>query len=158
MICDYKKLCEALSRRFGGQYTALVRLHPRTKDVLMNTIQAPYAFDVTDYPDIQMLMVVSDLGITDYSSWIYDFVLTRRPGFLYATDKSSYVQRTGFVYPMEATPFPISEDFETLLNNISEFDEAVYEAKVEDFLKDKVCVDDGHAAERVADWLDEQMG
>ena len=46
--------------------------------------------DATGYAAMQELLVAADAGITDYSSWIYDYLLGGRPGFLFAPDKAAY--------------------------------------------------------------------
>ena len=59
-----------------------------------------------NYSDIQELMVSSDALITDYSSCIYDFMLSRKPGFIYATDADKYNNGRGLYYSLTSTPFP----------------------------------------------------
>ena len=103
-------------------------------------------------------MVVADAFITDYSSCIYDYVLTRRPGFIYATDISQYNNERGFYYPLEQTPFPISTNNKELLKNIENFDENLYLKKIDQFLLEKGCIDDGHASERIAEKIAQIMG
>ena len=90
---------------------------------------------------MQELLAVADAGITDYSSWAYDYVLTRRPLFIYATDLDQYDQGRGFYYPLTETPFSISQNTDELSEN--------NQARIDDFLAKKECVDDGHASERI---------
>lgn len=94
-------------------------------------------------------MAAADVGITDYSSWIYDFMLTRRPCFIYASDMSQYNHQRGFYYPLEETPFPLATTNEELQYNIVQFNEELYCNKVEKFLEEKGCMEDGHACERI---------
>ena len=114
--------------------------------------------DVTGYPDMQELMTIADIAITDYSSWIYDFVLQRRPGFIFATDIELYNNERGFCYPLETTPFAIATNNEQLMQNVLAFDQDAYLEKVEEFLQDKGCMEDGHASERTVDKVLEMMG
>lgn len=58
------------------------------------------------YPDIQELLAAAQVVITDYSSCIFDFLLTVRPGFLFVPDLEHYDQERGFYYKLEETPFP----------------------------------------------------
>ena len=103
------------------------------------------------YPDMQQLMAATDIGITDYSSWAYDYILTRRPMFLYCPDLSYYEGGRGFYYPIETTPFPISKDQDEMIAQIAAFDNNEYLNKVEAFLEDKGCYEEGKASERSAD-------
>jgi len=151
---DFTGLREALAERFGGTWKILVRLHPTVRKMAGKYLKAHSdVIDVTVYPDIQELMMVSDAAITDYSSWIYDFVLTGRPGFLYAPDIHDYEGERGFYYPLSSTPFPLAATDIELSRNIRSFDEAAYRDRVEKFLKDKGCMEDGHASERVVEQL-----
>lgn len=153
---NYDALAAALGRRFGGEWMVLIRLHGKTQDTWLNHVGGVIA-DVTDYPDIQELMLVSDVGITDYSSWIFDYVLTRRMGIIYATDIETYNNVTGFYYPLEETPFPICQNNDEVLAAVEGFEEAAYRERVEAFLQEKQCVDDGHSGERAAAWLNDLL-
>lgn len=159
---DPEPLIQTLHKRFGGNWKILVRLHPTARKVAQNAAllnrDADYLLNATSYPDIQDLMVVADAFITDYSSCIYDYVLTRRPGFIYATDISQYNNERGFYYPLEQTPFPISTNNKELLKNIENFDENLYLKKIDQFLLEKGCIDDGHASERIAEKIAQIMG
>ena len=85
-------------------------------------------------------------------------MLTRRPVFLFATDVQEYDAKRGFYYPPEATPFPLAKDNAQLTKNIDAFDEAVYLPKIEAFLKENGCMEDGNASKRVADLIQEIVG
>lgn len=159
---DYKKLTDSLAERFGGEFVALIRMHQRTKDVMMDggeydDVLGKILFDVTDYPDIQELMLVTDVGITDYSSWIYDYVNIRRPGFIFATDLDRYNNNTGLYYPLEETPFPVCRSSEELCQKAAAFDMELFQKRTEEFLTEKQAVDDGHSAERIVDWIEQLL-
>lgn len=155
----YLELLTHMQARFGGEWVALVRLHPQIADMTEEIIPlSPDVIDVTEYMDMQELLAASDCLITDYSSCAFDFMLTRRPVFLYATDIQEYDTVRGFYYPLESTPFPLAHDHAELLKNIDAFDEAAYLPKVEGFLQEKGCVEDGQASERVANLIREIVG
>ncbi len=107
-------------------------------------------YDVMMYPDIQELMLVADAGISDYSSWMYDFVNTKKPGFLYTKDLDIYRERTGFAYPIEESPFKICMNNDELMEAVRTFDEKEYVREIDKFLEDKKSVDDGKSAGRAA--------
>ncbi|MGN0483273.1 MAG: CDP-glycerol glycerophosphotransferase family protein [Lachnospiraceae bacterium] len=152
---DYEKAAKALEKRFGGRWKMWIRMHPRMKTFAKQVIpQADFICDVTEYPDIQELLLAADVVITDYSSCIFDFLLTKKPGFLYATQADSYDASRGLYYPLTETPFPIASTNEKLEEQILSFDETVYQKKVDAFLKGKGSCEDGHAAERVAGLID----
>lgn len=146
-------LLASLAARFGGEWAFLVRYHINDRRLRDGIPEPEGVIDATDYPDMQELMVATDVLVTDYSSCIYDFVFTGRPGFIYARDLEEYDTIRGFYYPIETTPFPIARTSEALCAAVRAFDEAKYRAGVEAFLKGKGCVEDGHATERVVDLI-----
>ena len=101
--------------------------------------------------------MVTAVGITDYSSWIYDYVLTRRPGFIFATDLERYNTNTGLYYPLEETPFPVCQSHGQLIEKIEKFDNDLFLKRVEEFLDEKQSVDDGSSAKRIVDWIQTLM-
>ena len=150
----------ALRKRFGGEWKLLLRYHDNDKggEAGKNTVKSCDVIDVTKYPDMQSLLAFTDVGITDYSSWIYDYVLLRKPGFLFAMDRSKYDNERGFYFRLEDTPFPGATDSDELEESILSFDEELFRKRVTEFLSDKGCMDDGDASVRIADQVMEWTG
>lgn len=149
---DYGRLKQSMEGRFGGEWQILMRMHPRMKEYA-DAVRGDGCMDVTDYPDIQELLAAADAVITDYSSAVFDFLLTGRPAFLYATDYSAYEQMRGLYYPLEKAPFPLASDNRQLAEKIASFDGEAYRAKVKEFLEGKRSVEDGNAAKRVSELI-----
>lgn len=150
------QIVQALGDRFGGSWRMVVRLHPRMQGTAEHVCDMKNADHVVtkNYPDIQELLAASQVVITDYSSCIFDFLFTDRPGFIYAPDVEAYNNERGFYYPLEETPFPIAEDNEQLIQNVRAFDENSYRRNVKEFIAGKGCVEDGQAAVRVAELVE----
>lgn len=151
---DYTRALAAARKKFGGNWSMLVRLHHRMhelRDIFFPSDTS--VIDASDYPDMQELLVAADMVITDYSSCIYDFLLTRRPGFIYAPDMQKYSNGRGLCYPLQETPFPLATDNSELERNIIEFNTESYKANVEIFLKKKGSLDDGHASQRTVELI-----
>lgn len=151
---DFYGLKSALEARFGGTWCILYRLHFAAKKE-KGFKHPKFVIDVSNYEDIQDILLVCNAGVTDYSSWICDFVLTRRPAFFFAADLEEYYTERGFYFPLDSTPFPVAQNNRELINNIRNFDSEAYQASCEAFLADKGCIEDGHAAERVVKKLKE---
>ncbi len=151
---DREKILQSLTKRFGGQWIFALRNHPRfaaNADLGVKCgDDAAEMVDVTDYADIQELLAAADAVLTDYSSAIFDFALTGRPGFLLVEDYEAYRDLRGLYYPPEESPFPVAYSQQELLTQIERFDEEIYRQKTEAFLQEKGSVEDGQAAERVA--------
>ena len=163
---DYDGLNEALHERFGGKWVILARFHYRIWNEvkkLFRDLDNPYAafsagshplrvINATDYPDIQELAACTDVAITDYSSWICEYMVTRRPGFMFATDLQTYQEKDRpFFFPLTDLPFPVAYTSEELFENIRNFDNEKCVRRCDEFLKRMGSVDDGHAAERTVD-------
>ena len=145
---------ERLLDTLGHKWVIITRMHDRMKGIVEKIFNYDdRVINASSYPDIQELMVAADAMITDYSSGIFDFLLTKRPGFIFATDIETYNTDRGFYFPLEATPFPIARNNDELIYNISHFNQDAYNAKVEAFLADKGSCEDGNASKRVVDFM-----
>lgn len=158
-MIDYEGLRVALAERFGGNWVVLSRLHFKTIKQLKIRNWPEGVVNANDYPDIQEILTVADVGITDYSSWICEYLLTKRPGFMFATDIDEYQKdQRGFYYRLETMPYPVARSNEELIAAIRGFKSEGFEEKCEAFLKDKGCMDDGLAAKRTVDKMLELLG
>ena len=147
---DAKRVKAALENKFGGTWMPMFRYHPNLRG--KSNINLSGVIDITDYVDMQEIITIADLAISDYSSWIYDFVLTDRPGFIYATDIDDYTSRErGLAFPLEITPFPIAKNNDEMIKNIENFDKDRYEVNRKQFVEDRGSVEDGKASLRVVD-------
>lgn len=148
---DYAAVKEALEERFGGEWQIVLRFHNsvrRQSRKWMRTLP-DYVSDATMYGDMQELLLCTEVGVTDYSSWIFDYVLGKKPGFIVEMGLEQYEQARGFYYPLESTPFPIAKDFKELCKRIRNFDEKKYQDDIVTFLEARGCMEDGHASERI---------
>ncbi len=149
---DYNRLHEALVKRFSGDWVILVRYHFRLKNTKIPKKYENTVINVTNYPDMQELLCVTDFGITDYSSWICDYVITKRPGFLYTTDIEKYIDtERGFYHTLDYYPFPICKNNDELYNKIINFDDKKYLKDVNSFLRKVNCYEKGDASKKVVD-------
>ncbi len=154
---DFAMLRKALSSRFGKEVSILVRAHRKDKGKWPEIEKAEGVLNASGYSEITELMVASDVGITDYSSWIFDYLLLGKPGFLYAPNADAYQEQRGLSYPLEETPFPVAHSMEGLLGNIAAFDEAEYQKKAKAFLEGKGCMEKGTACEALVRHFCQEM-
>ena len=91
----------------GDNWHILTRTH-RYEDGQSNiSIKGSATTSANDYPDVQELLCVADLLITDYSSIIWDYSLLMKPCCLYAPDVEEYLATTGFYVDIHQWPFPL---------------------------------------------------
>ena len=152
---DFAALTSRLGSKFGGSWEVLVRTHNSNKgksDSWLTGLPA-YCHNASSYPDMQELLMVSDAGLTDYSSWILDYVITKKPGFLIGSNLDQYEKTRGFYHDFEDTPFELATCNQQLMENIAAFDASSYEAKIEKFFQKCELMDDGKASARIADFV-----
>lgn len=149
---EFDKLISCCERKFNREFVVLTRLHPHIAKNL-NLSDSNYVYNASAYPDIQELMLAASIAITDYSSWIYDFLLLKRPGFLYATDSVDYLKQRELYFPLNSTPFPLAENMQELMENIQNFNFECFSLAVDDFLNKAKCTDRGGASNQVAKFI-----
>ena len=152
---DWSRIMPTISRMFGGEsVSVLVRMHPNLIGKVETSHLVAYdgVHDATRYHDMQELLSVADMLITDYSSSMFDFAMQGRPCLLYATDADAYDR--GFYFNLRELPFPLAENEEQLVATIEGFDHEAYAAHLNAFFTDSVGLkEEGHAAEALAEWM-----
>ena len=125
---DHLRLIKTCEKKFGGEFVSFVHLHPNVANKFEELeYDNKKIFNATYYPDMQELIAVADVMISDYSSAIVDFSLSRKPAFRYATDAFSYQNERGGYFDMRTGyPFPISTNNDELEACISDFNEKEY--------------------------------
>lgn len=80
-----------------------------------------YMANVTSYPNIDELMCVSDVLITDYSSILFDFSLLEKPIILFQYDLGIYMRDRGLYLNPSSLGIPVfftsQEVFEKLITS-----------------------------------------
>lgn len=146
------RACEA---RFGGEWSALIRLHPNIASLSAGLF--PYdgdkIVDATAYPDMQELLAGIDLLITDYSSSMFDYALSGKPCIQFALDIESYAKERNFYFPLDALPFPLARSNEELEHLIHTYDQPQWSERWTQFQADNGICEDGKAASRCAEWI-----
>lgn len=157
---DWARLLDACRTRFGGDWTLLVRLHPSV-DALSAGLFAYDGVQILDaslYDDIQELLCASEMVITDYSSVMFDFALTGRPCFQFATDIAAYRKDRDFYFPLQELPFPLAESNEALEQTVLGYDRAEAAERWTRFAEKFGIQEDGGASVRCADLILRRMG
>lgn len=147
---NYDKLLEALFNKFGGDWKLAIRLHPKLRN---KEIDVTNALNLTNYPDMQELLYAADVVITDFSSLMWDFSLTKRPCFLYADDIDEYERTRGFYMPSKLWPYPIARNNEELIKNIETFNLEKYQKDVEKHHEECGSYEKGTACESILNMI-----
>ncbi len=127
----------------------LFKMHPFVK----NRLNIPreyeeYFVDVSDFREVNDILFVTDILISDYSSLVYEFAVFKRPMLFYAFDLEDYITSRDFYEPYESfVPGKIVESFDDLILALDNKDYQV--EKVVPFLDKHFKYHDGRSSERV---------
>ena len=149
---DTRLLKKVLRKKFGGEWSILIKSHIQMKKKIIAALYDPDdVINVTAYPDMQELLVAADILISDYSSCLPEFVISKRPSFIYAPDIDKY--EDGFYYDLSVLPSPLAFDNGDLANNILNFDYELYRSRADKFLSKMGYQDDGASCERIINFI-----
>lgn len=148
---DYDRLLGSLQSRFGGEWVVLLRQHYFVEGC---GTSHPAVIEVSRYEDMQELILCSDCMISDYSSCMWDYILTGKPCFVYAEDLQTYLDEDrSFFIPIENWPYPVAADVDALCRIVETFDEAAYAAKIRTHLEAFGSFDRGTACRELTEQL-----
>lgn len=147
---NFTELRQSLSRKFGGEWTILLRWHQWQMKMLSGTTIPSIVVNATCYPDMQELLMATDVMMSDYSSCIFDAAMRRIPCFIYASDYEEYKKYRGVYYEMEELPFPYAKNNDELEQNVKAFDMEDYLKKWDAFTVRMGLNETGHSAKDIA--------
>lgn len=157
MDLDIENLFNAAYKRFNNKPILLIRAHHAMN--MSSHLKSVDIIDVSDYPDTQELLCSTDILISDYSSTIWDFSLTKKPCFLYCPDLDYYMNDDRGTYtPIETWPGILCRSNEELEQAILNFNEEEYVKKVEKHHADLGSYENGTACEQVCRRIAEVCG
>ena len=146
---------ERFQKEFGETHILLLRLHHLISSQLdISKIKPYFAFDFSAPKyDIQELMLISDILITDYSSVMFDYANLQKPIVFFAYDIELYSQGIRGMYfdLKKEAPGPVVETMDELIKVINGIDVSIkrYVEKQQEF-KLKFCsLENGKASQAV---------
>ena len=80
--------------KLGSDYVLLMRAHYEVSKV-MNIDENEFVKDMTDYPDLNELLIAADILISDYSSVYFDYSITGKPILHFTYDYEKYSRERG---------------------------------------------------------------
>ena len=111
---------EKMRAGLEGEYILLIKLHPAIKlELDLSGESQGFVFDYSDYPDINEMLIITDILITDYSSIPMEFVLLRRKMVFYAYDLEAYKNDNGLWEDYETfVPGPVAKNTDEVIDAI----------------------------------------
>lgn len=87
-------------KELGNEYIVLFRAHHQTTKVL-GIEYNDFVHNVSDYQNVNDLMIAADILITDYSAIAFDYSILGKPILCYAYDYDSYSAKRGMYFDMD---------------------------------------------------------
>ncbi|MCA0163751.1 MULTISPECIES: CDP-glycerol glycerophosphotransferase family protein [Bacillus] len=155
-VLNYDQLYQELN----NEYIFLFKIHPFVK----NQINIPYQYseffyDFSDFREINELLLIADVLITDYSSVCFEFALLQKPMIFFSYDVDEYIRTRDFYYEyFSFIPGPLARTCRELVsivkNNQYEFE------KLDSFVQYFFDELDGQSSKRVVDaiFLEQKEG
>lgn len=146
---DVNRLYEDLNE----EYAIIVKHHPfvNNRSVIQKKYR-DYIIDLSDNSELNDLLFVTDVLITDYSSVVFEASLLDIPMLLYAYDLERYISSRGFYYEYEdMAPGKIVRTYTSLVEAVNQRD--FENDKLEEFKKRFFDDLDGKSSERTVDLI-----
>lgn len=137
-------------QRLNPDKNILVKVHPYAYQ-LASRHQALKQYLVPDEMDANLILGMTDILITDYSSIFFDFMITDKPIIFYAWDHELYSHYRGMYFTDDELPGPILDDIETVGHELQHIGQSsqTYTTKYQTLKNKVVPYDDGHVTERM---------
>ncbi len=140
----------ALKETLGEDWAIIIKLHPFCKERLeFDEKYSDSVIDMSNEDELNDLLFITDLLVTDYSSCIFEASLLNIPMVFYVFDLEEYIRDRDFYYEFDSfTPGKIVKTQSELLSCIKNGD---FEAnKIEAFKNKFFDNTDGKSSQRVA--------
>ncbi|GKG75313.1 MULTISPECIES: CDP-glycerol glycerophosphotransferase family protein [Parabacteroides] len=138
----------------GDGYILLFRAHYEVVQGL-NIQDNDFVREMSAYPQLEDLMIVSDLLISDYSSIFFDYSIMHKPMLCFAYDYEHYTRERGLYFDIREY-LPNAKDENELLLLIQQSDTTIKNKGVERFQKTFVTVF-GNASRRSLDIIADNL-
>ena len=147
----------AMKRELGSEWVLLVKHHPFVKHPApVSEGCEDFAYLVKGGLSIDDLLSAADACISDYSSIVFEYSLFLRPMIFFAYDLEDYNDWRGFYYGYdEFTPGPVFTTSEEVVDHLAHLEERSDPGEVKAFRDKFMSACDGHATERVLEWMKE---
>lgn len=121
---DLRLDIEKLANRLAKDYVLVLKLHPVVKSNVkkLEKTYAGFVFDYSTYHNVNDLLLITDILITDYSSIHYEFALLNRPMIFYAYDQDSYNKKRGIIGDYrEQIAGPVAKTTDEIINYLESY-------------------------------------
>ena len=145
---DFAKWKEKL----GGEYVLLINGHYAISELLNTFPEDGFVVNVFGYPQLNELLKITDVLISDYSSIVFDYSIVERPIFCYGYDLDEYMENRGSYVDIPGVFCNgVIQDEDTLIGCIEAMDFEEQSRFTREQIKEKYLASYGNAAEKAVE-------
>ncbi len=127
----------------------MLRSHFHTETLEIDKINETRYVNVSKFPDMADLLLISDMLITDYSSSSGDFCLTGKPIVLFIDEKETYSR--SLLFDIDETPYMVAHNQKELESIVSELDAEKARKNDEELIQFWGIYETGYSSSKVVD-------
>ena len=148
---------ETMQRHLNKDYILLLRFHPAvSSNIKLSNQYNGFVYDFSKYPDVNELLLVTDILITDYSSIPFEFALLNKPMIFFPYDLEEYEEERGFwTEYVKLVPGPIVKTTDEIIRTI--LNSAFDLQKIEEFSKIWNKYSTGKSSENIVNYIFEHQ-
>lgn len=145
---DFEKWQAAL----GEEYVLLINGHYAIAELLNKLPENDFVINAFGYPQLNDLLKIADVLVSDYSSIVFDYSILERPIFCYGYDLDEYMETRGSYVDIHSVFCNgVIRDEDTLIHSIAGMD---YDAQCQftrKYIKEEYLASYGDAARRATE-------
>jgi len=150
---DYSKISfSKIKEKLGEEYAVIIKMHPFIKNMPSEEIDNNFFINLSEEREINDLLFITDVLVTDYSSVIFEASLMGICVVFFVPDYEEYIEKRDFYYPFDEYTYG------RVTRNDEELIDAIKEQKIDierlSVFKKKFCsACDGKSSQRFVDFF-----
>lgn len=138
-----------LEEKLGQEYVVLITAHYEVAKYLDQIPKNNFVYNAFGYPEVNDLLIIADILVSDYSSIVFDYSILGRPILCFGYDYDEFLNQRG-VYTDLETLFShgvirTQEELVSVIQNMDYQEECCFSQKQ---IRDKYLAAYGNAAEK----------
>lgn len=152
---DFNNILKVLKTVKRRDVSILIKLHPNIINDKLS-ISNEKIINLSSKVDVNELLIISDLIITDYSSIMFDALEAKKDVILYTPDYIHYLGNRGVYFSNDDLPFYTCYSNEELINILKTYKNYM-KPNFSNFINNLGIYNDGFASYKVAKFIEEIM-
>ncbi len=149
-----EKLVDTLNKKFGKEFVLFFSIHPNDRDKVKNISGFESIINLSDVQDTQLMLASCDVVISDYSSMLTDFTLTKRPAIMFAPDYDEYIKKERKLYVnLKEVGIPFAKSFDEIIEQIEKFENKKYLKVLDKLFEINGLFENGNSAKLIINHL-----